>query len=443
MADSDSKDSIRVQIHDRGDPRLEGVLRLLDKASRPGPIDSVLQSLCEEVARIAPADVVSVYVREEDGDGREWLVMRGNVGFPTTAIGNVRLEVGEGITGFVAECLRPITVAAAAGDSHYKHVPGLGEERYPSFLAVPLLLDGSAAGVLVLQRRDQLAFAPSEVTLATCLGTPFLYALERARARSRANGARGLASRSARLGGTTIAGGTGIGRAEFLAAFDAEMPTQEPAAGDAVTSVLAALARDVEKAHRRVEGKLAPAENDAVRMLMLVLLDRRFLELAATECARSGVGAGLRRVAREYALHAFRTGLADGETGGLLAERASELEDLCLLAADRASARPALHGNAVLVLPERLGALTALAASARRVAAIAVGGTIAADSLGASVARAAGVPVVAGIGGLFAWTFPGDILLVDAERSIVRVHPPEHEIARARTARTNGPTADA
>src|SRR5687767_11525547 len=169
--------SLRVHIHDRGDPRLDGVLRLLDKASRPGPIDRVLQELCDEVARIAPADVASVYVREEEADGRETLVMRANVGFPAGAVGNVRLEVGEGITGFVAECLRPVSVATAPGDAHYKHVPGLGEEKFPSFLAVPLLLDGSACGVLVLQRRESLPFAPSEVTLATCLTTPFVYAI--------------------------------------------------------------------------------------------------------------------------------------------------------------------------------------------------------------------------------------------------------------------------
>ena len=103
-------------------------------------------------AAIAGADVVSAYVREPD-DGGDRLVMRGNHGFPAGTIGAVRLGFGEGLTGLCAECLRPVSVAVGSADSHFKLVPGLGEERFPAYLGVPLTTSGRALGVLVLQRR--------------------------------------------------------------------------------------------------------------------------------------------------------------------------------------------------------------------------------------------------------------------------------------------------
>jgi phosphotransferase system enzyme I (PtsP) len=104
----DDDDLVRVRVHERGDRRLDGILRLIEEAGRPRPLADVLQTLCSAVADITEADVVSVYVAEDDA-----LVMRANVGFPREAVGQVRLEAGEGLTGFVAECLRPVSVAVA------------------------------------------------------------------------------------------------------------------------------------------------------------------------------------------------------------------------------------------------------------------------------------------------------------------------------------------
>src|SRR5207249_1358681 len=118
--------------------------------------------------------IVSVYVREA-----ERLMMRGNHGFPRAAIGATALAVGQGITGLVAACMRPVSAAHAAAETAYKHVPGLGEERFPVFAGVPLIGGGprvidpsspayrpecAVIGVLVLQRRAT-AFSPDEVTL--------------------------------------------------------------------------------------------------------------------------------------------------------------------------------------------------------------------------------------------------------------------------------------
>ena len=138
-----------VHVHHRGDRGVDGILRLIELAGHDGPLETMLTAMCDELAAIAGVDIASVYVREDDT-----LVMRGNHGFPASAIGTV-LAVGEGITGLVAECMRPVSAAHAAAEAAYKAVPGLGEERFPVFAGVPLIGGGAVIGVLVLQRRKK------------------------------------------------------------------------------------------------------------------------------------------------------------------------------------------------------------------------------------------------------------------------------------------------
>src|SRR5262245_34644679 len=116
---ADERQSIRMHVHERDDLRVDGILRLIEAASEPGTLQKVLQSMCAHTATIAHADVVSVYVRDQADEG-DFLVLRANVGFPASAIGKVRLALGEGITGTAAEVMRPISAQVAQEDAHYK-----------------------------------------------------------------------------------------------------------------------------------------------------------------------------------------------------------------------------------------------------------------------------------------------------------------------------------
>lgn len=407
--------SIAVRVHDRGDRRLDGILRLIEEASRPRPIPDVLGTLAGEVAAIAHADVASIYVREG-----ELLVMRANVGFPSEAVGNVRLRVGEGITGFVAECLRPVSVAVARTEAHYKHVPGLGEEKFPSFLAVPLLVGGSATGVLVLQRRADREFSREEVALAAALAAPVTYALERAEARrQQASSEKATTSRSARLEGTPVAPGPALGRAELWPIFEGvEIASWGREIGHAFEAVTAELG----KSRRRIERSLG---SDAAGLAALwpILQDGRLRELMVRECRSVGISAGLGAVARQYARASTR--------GAVLEERAAEIEDLCLLVAARAADMKVPSTGAVLVA-QRLTTFAVLAAAAHRASAVVLADRVDDSGLAAVVARAARLPAVSEVAGLFAWIRPGDRILVDGAAGIVRINPPATAIARHR-----------
>src|SRR5207253_5535385 len=95
----------------RGDKRLEAVLDFVAFAARPMPLVTLLDEAPRRIVTIFGADICSLYLVE--GEGNE-LVMRGNVGFSRGALGQVRLNIGEGITGEAVEYLRPVSATLAS-----------------------------------------------------------------------------------------------------------------------------------------------------------------------------------------------------------------------------------------------------------------------------------------------------------------------------------------
>ncbi|HXU01716.1 MAG TPA: hypothetical protein VN903_12030, partial [Polyangia bacterium] len=93
---SSAPNTFSFQVHDAGDRALDGIFRLIALGDEDRPLEDVLTSMCADVAEIARASVASIYVREDDDDGLRF-TMRGNVGFPSEAIGRVHLRPGEGI----------------------------------------------------------------------------------------------------------------------------------------------------------------------------------------------------------------------------------------------------------------------------------------------------------------------------------------------------------
>jgi phosphotransferase system enzyme I (PtsP) len=389
------------------------------------------------VAAIAGADVVSVYVREhENGDndqagGEQVFVMRGNVGFPAESVGRVRLRVGEGITGFVADRLLPVSVAAADQDEHFKYIPGLGEERFPALLAVPVVRAGAATAVLVLQRGRDRAFTSEEVVLATALAAVINHALERAHEREQVRPSDAHAT--VRLTGVGPAPGVAMGRAAVLPTLAALAHSAR--SGDEGPAVTVEVALERLRADlRRLTQASSGAAARELASLGLILDDERFRQRLAQAAVAPVPLKRMSELAREYARAAFTASGADAASLDLLSERAAEIEDLCVIVHAAISGRPLLRAGDIVIC-ERLRTFLALYASARGVSAFVSDGPVADDSVSASLARQAGVPLLAAVGGVFAWVRPGDLLVVDADAGALRVNPEATHVARFRHGR--------
>ncbi|MCB9598049.1 MAG: GAF domain-containing protein [Sandaracinaceae bacterium] len=424
--------SVEVRVHEGpAATTVERVLSLIDEAARPRPLAEVLGVLCAEVSAVVAADVASLYVRDEEA-----LILRANVGFPGDAIDQVKLAMGEGITGFAAECMRPVTVTAAAEDEHFKAVPGLGEEEFPVFMALPILVGRRSEAVLVLQRRRGNPFTDPEVTLATALSSCFAYALERARARQEDDPA-DESPRHALLRGRGLAGGIALGRVETPPTFEglAAVARKRGLVVDPALRIehLGSALGRIERKLRRVSAtlELDPATRGRLDALFLVF-DDQVLQRLARERAQQEANPALvmRDVARAYARAPYMVaGAPDGES----TERSAEVETLCLqVVLDVVDQRVPSQG-AALLLSDRLPALLVLTALAHRASALAVGAFVDPAGLAAKLCRASSLPTVHGVGGLFAWARGGDRVLVDGDDGVVQVNPSPAAVAEYRS----------
>jgi phosphoenolpyruvate-protein kinase (PTS system EI component) len=284
--------------------------------------------------------------------------------------------------------------------------------------------------VLVLQRGEAAAFAETEVALGTALATTFSHAIEHRGDASRAP------SRSARLTGKPCVPGTALGRALMLGTLEALRPGRGTgSAGDApelhIDESFETVGAILHKAERRVLPDLPPQARATLGSLLLMLDDQRLRAIAQERCTTHGIAAGLKQVAREYAVATYTAGAGDP----LLEQRAIEVESLCLLLATIACGLPLPSPGEVLVVAERLPAIATLAVVGGRAGAVVASGPLPEDSLGIAIARAAAVPVLADVPGLFAWVRPDDTLLVDCSAGLLRVNPPATTIARYRHTR--------
>jgi len=418
-----------VRIHARGDAaRLDAVLELVAFAAKPCPLATSLDELPKRIASIVRADVCSIYLLEGDD-----LVMRGNLGFPPSALGEVRLVVGEGITGTAVECMRPVSTAHATEHANYLHFPSLGEERFPIFLAVPVAGAQGPLGALVLQRAKEPAFDEREIELAAALTAPIAAAAERAHLREALRGERrttpGGGTRRVTLPARPVFAGTAVG---IVAAM--RRPASRPAKGEKPSRKRSIEALDAAITHANntlvtlvARAKAQSLDSSQLDLVRTIVADGRLRE-RVLELVEEGkpLSIALQTVGGEAAREAARTGV------GMLEDRAREISDVCealamLCEPDR---RGAIPRGAVLV-GDRLTAFDLLVTAQAGLAGVALSEPVTTDSA-RTMLGLLGVPAVAAVSGLFKWVADGDLVLVDGDHGFLRLNPSRAEVSRVR-----------
>ena len=109
------------------------------------------------------AEVCSLYLFDPQ---RERLVLRATVGLDRESVGKVSMRLNEGLVGLVLEKDEPVYVPDAISHPRYKYFPETGEERFHTFLGVPVH-DGrkKPLGVLVAQTLERRKFNKNEIRL--------------------------------------------------------------------------------------------------------------------------------------------------------------------------------------------------------------------------------------------------------------------------------------
>ncbi len=121
---------------------------LVDLVTGSQDIASFLQRTVDLVARHLEADVCSIYLFDEDSG---YLVLQATVGLNPKAVGRIRMKPGEGLVGATFEHQRPLREASASCNPMFKYFEEADEDRFESFLSVPIQRGTQKIGVLVVQ----------------------------------------------------------------------------------------------------------------------------------------------------------------------------------------------------------------------------------------------------------------------------------------------------
>lgn len=363
--------------------------------------------------------------------------MRGNVGFANRALGQVRLRVGEGITGEAVEYQRPISAETAEQHASYKHFAELGEERFPVFLAVPIRGKSGPLGAIVIQRKA-VPFDNADIELLTVIGALVSAGIRHAELidarREKSPRRAGGGTRKVTLTGRPIVAGRALGAIAALRRPPPRPSEHVPTltAGHDDARLLRAAFDVADKAilALRERAKSTGLGKDAMFLSTYsdILGDMRFRE-RTTELALQGMGLAqaLGQVAREVTRTAVSL-----TRDSFLEERARDIEDLCdaLTMLAQNDKRTSLPSKAILI-GDYLTVFDLLV-SAR---AQPVGVALSERALGPRtrvLLNLMGIPAIVDVQGIFRWASDGDIALLDADHGLFIINPSKSEMASLR-----------
>ncbi len=158
-----------------------GPLDILEEVSSrittTDPLHVVLGRIIQFVSTVFPCDSCFLYTVEGDE-----LVLRASKNPHEDVVDRLKISVGEGVTGWVAEHREAVAISDhASEDPRFSAFVNLPEDRFEAMLSVPILCANRVVGVLNLQHRERYDHTELGRRLLSTIGTLVGAEMERAR----------------------------------------------------------------------------------------------------------------------------------------------------------------------------------------------------------------------------------------------------------------------
>jgi two-component sensor histidine kinase len=159
---------------------LAALHKVISAANSSLDLDSTLHLVVQTVASVMQVEVCELYLFEPE---RGTLVLGASVGLNPEAEGLVRLRLGTGVTGWVAQQGRPVAVPDVHQEPRFLYEPSLHEDPYWSLLSVPIILYTveKLVGVINVRTREVRVYTPEEINFLEMVAGEMAMSLENAR----------------------------------------------------------------------------------------------------------------------------------------------------------------------------------------------------------------------------------------------------------------------
>ncbi|MEU4353661.1 helix-turn-helix domain-containing protein [Streptomyces virginiae] len=168
--------------HRRREAELAALFDTAGDLARLRDLDAVLKAIVRRAKLLLGTDVTYLSLNDDEAGDTYMRVTDGSV---SAAFQQVRLGMGEGLGGLVAETARPYSTGDYRDDQRFRHTTTIDgavtEEGLRAILGVPLRLGTRVIGVLYAADRTARAFTPDEVALLSSLADHAAIAIDSAR----------------------------------------------------------------------------------------------------------------------------------------------------------------------------------------------------------------------------------------------------------------------
>ncbi len=406
---------------------LDKLRRIVQEVDSAPNFAAALNTMVSSVRDTMGTEVCSVYLLD-DKTNRYILMASG--GLNEDAVGNVSLAWNEGLVGFCGAREEPINLDDASAHPKYHYLPETGEEKYNSFLGVPIMHRRKVLGVLVVQQRAKRKFDESEEAFLVTLSAQLSGVVAHAKAVGAFDALRATAPRSnvtRVFHGISGASGVALGRAIVMYP-PADIDSVPDRVAEDVDAEILQLRRAIEAVRadmRALDQKMANSLMSEERALFdayLRMLDDNALVTEIEERIRAGNWAqGALREVIEAHMQAFAA-MEDA----YLRERMADVRDIGLrilahLQQQEDTGLREFPDHSILIGEEITTAMLVEAPLEKIGGIVTVQG--AANSHMAIVARALGIPTVLGVADLPVTQLDDTEMIVDAYQGRVYVQP--------------------
>jgi putative methionine-R-sulfoxide reductase with GAF domain len=156
---------------------LEIILKVLEILNNSRNLSQMLNMICVSACQLTNADNCFIYLYDKENDE---LVLMGSSSFPHHAVGRIKLQMGEGLAGFVGKERKIISISKKAyKDKRFKVFKNLKEDTYEAIISVPIIFKDNLVGVMNVQHKNEHKYTKNEKTILKMLSELVSGALER------------------------------------------------------------------------------------------------------------------------------------------------------------------------------------------------------------------------------------------------------------------------
>jgi len=413
-------------------------------------LHETLDNIVTIVAKRMKADVCSIYLLERDG---ETLMLKATKGLSKSSVDRISMKVHEGLCGMVVESRDMVMTDNAPSHPRYKYFKETREEKFLSFLGLPLFEHKAPIGVIVTQNREARIFSEDEISVLRTITFQIGSIVQNARLldsiqhkeKERAwfeqelakvkNGTGGTASaqkktgkraaKSSMLSGTAVSSGFSRGKVYILDRFSdkvikvAKVGTKSEEHGKFTIALEKAKIQTIYM-EKRVSETLSEDDASIFHTHLMILEDRSFSS-KVSDLVEQGVGAtrAVHEVVQNY-VQAF-SAMADP----YLRERSADMEDIgrriidCMEGNDTTSV--VLKEKRVIIAEEIFPSDLAMLDHSKILGIVTEKGNI--YSHAAIMAKSLGIPAVLGVNGLINGANVRDEIILDGNSGYVYLNP--------------------